>query len=128
MNKEQFRRGVEEFNRGFFFECHDTLEELWMETAGNDRQFLQGLIQVAVGFYHFFNQNFTGAASQFTKGLDKLDRYRPAYGGIELERFSRGVVRWLATAELGLAGNAVLADETRVPKLQFSQRIIAKEN
>ena len=69
MKEDQFRRGIEEFNKGFYFECHDTLEELWMETVGDDRLFLQGLIQVSVGFYHFGNSNYKGVVSQFTKGL-----------------------------------------------------------
>ena len=102
MNEEQFRRGIEEFNRGLFFECHDTLEDLWMETVGTDRLFLQGLIQVSVGFYHLFNENFRGAASQFSRGLGKLEKYRPSHRGIELNCFTEEVGRWLTVAKHGL--------------------------
>jgi len=49
MHHDQFARGIEEFNNRYFFECHDTLEDLWMDTVGRDRLFLQGLIQVSVG-------------------------------------------------------------------------------
>ena len=118
MNDEQFRQGVEEFNRCAFFECHDTLEDLWHGTRGKDRLFIQGLIQISVGFYHFFNRNYKGAASQFTKGLGKLDGYRPVYRGVELENFMRRVVAWLALAERGLTGEPITADATNVPKLQ----------
>jgi predicted metal-dependent hydrolase len=128
MSVEQFERGVDEFNRGYFFECHDTLEDLWHETRGNDRLFLQGLIQVSVGFYHFFNSNYKGATSQFTKGLGKLEQYRPSHRGIELEQFLRSVVGWLSMAERGKAGEAIEADETKVPKLQIIQRSLSKEN
>lgn len=117
MNGEDFKRGVQEFNCGFFFEAHDTLEEIWMEASGSDRLFLQGLIQVSVGCYHLSNENYKGATSQLTKGLGKLDRYRPSYAGMELEEFTRSVVRLLALAECGLAGERIHFDESIVPKL-----------
>ncbi len=122
MNAEQFLRGVEQFNRGYYFECHDTLEDLWQGTRGVDRQFLQGLIQVSVGFYHLFNRNYRGASSQFTRGMSKLDVYRPVHQGIELEPFLRDMVAWLAKAERGVTGVPPDVDESKVPKLQFTTR------
>jgi predicted metal-dependent hydrolase len=117
----QFQRGIAEFNREQFFECHDTLEELWMETGGRDRLFLQGLIQASVGLYHFFNGNYKGASSQMTKALGKLDGYRPAYAGIDLERFTQQVVASLALAERRLAGNPVDTEDIIIPKIQVVQ-------
>ena len=128
MLERQLKQGIDEFNRGHFFECHDTLEELWMETVGEDRLFLQGLIQISVGFYHLFNQNYKGATSQFTKGLEKLDRYRPSHRGIELEKFMKQVVGWLAVAERGLVGEKIETDEAKVPRLQLIHRHNYKEN
>jgi len=119
MDSEQYHRGIKEFNAGSFFECHDTLEDLWHGTRGKDRLFLQGLIQVSVGFYHLANRNYKGAASQFTRALGKLDSYRPSHGGIELERFTTDVVRWLAIAESGLRGEVVELDEVEIPKIHF---------
>jgi predicted metal-dependent hydrolase len=117
LNEEQLKRGIDEFNQGCFFECHDTLEDLWHETRGEDRLFLQGLIQISIGFYHFLNRNYKGATSQFTRGLDKLDRYRPAHRGIELNAFLKQVVGWLAIAERGLIGEMIDIDETKIPKI-----------
>ena len=36
--QRQFDRGVDEFNRGFYFECHDTIEDLWSGLRGPSRQ------------------------------------------------------------------------------------------
>ena len=119
MNEEQFQRGIAEFNRGSFFECHDILEDLWHGTRGHDRLFLQGLIQISVGFYHLLNRNYKGATSQFTRGLNKLDRYRPVHRGLELEGFMRSVVGWLSLAERGVIGTIVEIDESKIPRLQF---------
>ena len=123
MKDDHLRRGIDEFNREYFFECHDTLEELWMDTIGHDRLFLQGLIQVSVGFYHLSNKNYRGAFSQFTKGLKKLDGYRPVHKGIELEEFMKHVQEWRTMVERTLGGDRISFDETKVPKLQFLDSI-----
>ena len=127
MNNEQFARGIEEFNRGFFFECHDTLEDLWHGTRGHDRLFLQGLIQVSVGFYHFLNSNYKGAVSQFTRGLEKLDKYRPNYMGLDLDDFTRKVLRWLVLGECALRGEEISINEATIPKIRSTTTILKGE-
>ena len=39
----RFLKGIDEFNEELFFECHETLEEIWLEDHGEDRKFYQGL-------------------------------------------------------------------------------------
>jgi len=34
--------GIEQFNRGEYYECHETLEEIWRETQGEIRDLLPG--------------------------------------------------------------------------------------
>ena len=43
-------KGIAEFNAGLFFECHDTLEDMWGGIRGPARDFFQGLIQVSVAY------------------------------------------------------------------------------
>ena len=82
----EFRRGVELFNTGEFFECHEALEDLWRPTHGEARLFLQAVIHFAVGFYHDRRGNRTGAELQLRKGLRKLAGYLPAFQGIDTKR------------------------------------------
>lgn len=119
MNLAQLYRGIKEFNKHYLFEAHDTLEDLWHETRGNDRLFLQGLIQISVGFYHLFNQNYRGAASQLSKGLEKLRAYLLEHRGIHLETFYREVEEWLSKAERLKNGESIVVHEGDVPKLYF---------
>jgi predicted metal-dependent hydrolase len=71
----RFEDAVKQFNRGEFFECHETLEDLWRPlAAGPEKNFLQGLLQVGVGFHHWKNGNVTGAKNLLTAGLDKLQQ------------------------------------------------------
>lgn len=71
---ERFRAGIERFNRGEFFECHEVLEALWLEAAGDDKVFLQGLIQTAVSFHHLRRGNLAGAARLLRAAIAKLAR------------------------------------------------------
>lgn len=67
-----------------YFECHEVMEELWME-EGRDALW-QGLLQVAVGLYHARNDNVSGAIKLFEQALDKLARYPDEAQGIDLGR------------------------------------------
>jgi uncharacterized protein len=91
----ELRQGVEEFNRAYFFEAHETLEDLWRGTSGPLRLFYQGLIQLAVALYHLSNGNRRGALNLLGKGLDKLAAYQPACQGIDVEALCCEARAWL---------------------------------
>lgn len=99
--RRQVTEGMDQFNRGLFFECHDTLEDVWTGVRGPSRDFFQGLIQVAVGFYHLGNDNRGGAATMLRRGLGRLAKYPDGYGGIELVRLRGDVQEWLERVESG---------------------------
>ncbi len=80
-----FWEGVEQFNSGQFYACHDTLEALWMEASEPDKTFYQGVLQIAVGLYHFGNQNWRGAAILLGEGNNRLRRYPEVYSGIDVD-------------------------------------------
>jgi hypothetical protein len=63
---------AELFDAGLFFEVHELLEPCWMRAEGEEREALQGLIQVAVGFHHLANGNQEGARSLLDEGSAKL--------------------------------------------------------
>jgi predicted metal-dependent hydrolase len=116
-----FERGVEEFNGQFFFEAHDTWEELWRETSGPDKLFYQGLIQTAVGFYHLSNKNYKGACSQFGKAISKLEQYIPTYHGIETQQLVHRLRVCSSDAERLRNGEATQFEEPKSPHIQFSE-------
>ena len=115
----QFRKGVAEFNAGMFFECHETLEDVWHGIRGPSRDFFQGLIQVAVGFYHLDNRNPTGGRSQLEKGLQKLERYGDRFMGIDLEQFRPQVAAWLQKI---VSGEEIRGHVRDLPKLKLDPK------
>lgn len=83
----QYREGLRLFNEEEFFDCHDILEELWSETQGEEKKFIQGLIQAAVALFHFGNENFGGAKKLYISSRKLLDLYGDDYMGLQLGRF-----------------------------------------
>jgi predicted metal-dependent hydrolase len=81
---EELLRAVDEFNRGAWFECHETLEELWVGEKGELRDFYQGMLQLAVALHHWRNGNLKGALILLQGGCDLLSRVAPVCQGVDV--------------------------------------------
>lgn len=79
-------QGIEEFNRQEYFECHETLEELWMAEDQPIRQLYQGILQIGVGFYHLRALRYRPAMTLFGRGSGYLTRFAPACMGVEITK------------------------------------------
>src|SRR5271166_2284592 len=89
-----YEHGIDLFNEGRFFECHEAWEEIWKRSDGEVKLFYQGLIQAAVAILHAQRGNLEGARSLHDKARAKLDPIPPEHMGlaigelrIELSRF-----------------------------------------
>lgn len=87
-------KGVELFNGGSFFECHDVLEDLWSGVRGDSRDFFQGLIQVSVALYHVDRGNTLGARSMLDRALKRFEAYPTRYFGFDLESHQAELRAW----------------------------------
>ena len=95
----EFWQGVEEFNTGEFYACHDTWEAIWMEAMEPDRTFYQGLIQIAVGLYHLGNRNWQGCVTLMGEGIRRLGPYQPDYFEIDVTPFVQSSYTLLRTLQ-----------------------------
>jgi len=75
------------FDAGLAFEVHELLEPHWARAVGDEREALQGLIQIAVGYQHLANGNLAGARALLDEGTTRL-RGRHV-GGIDCDAFAR---------------------------------------
>jgi hypothetical protein len=66
-------KGIEEFNEGLYWQCHETLEGLWRADPRPVRYLYQGMLQVGVGLHHLRNGNYTGAVKVLKRGLARLE-------------------------------------------------------
>ena len=86
---ERYKKGVWLFNHRYFFECHEILEELWMETIGTEKTFYQMIIHAAVAFVHWENGNRKGVLSlQHTFKLKAAGIPAEVYLGLNIARLS----------------------------------------
>ncbi len=110
-------QGIEEFNRGEFFECHEYLEEAWIQEPRRVRFLYQGILQVGVGFYHLQNGNWRGATGVLRNGIARLEEFEPETLGIDVARLvseSRTVLE-----ELEMLGRERIEefDRSKIPRV-----------
>jgi hypothetical protein len=105
---DRFWQGVEEFNQGDFYACHDTIEALWMEASDPEKKFYQGVLQIAVALYHLSDLNWRGAAILLGEGIGRLRDYQPSYFGIDVEQLLQDSDRVLKA--LHQSGSEKVAD------------------
>jgi hypothetical protein len=103
----RYERGRILFNAGRFFEAHEVWEEAWMVERGDVRTALQGLIQIAAGYYKAQGDQPAPCARLLEAGLSKLAAGRLADGGFpDLETFAAGVRENLVAARRWKGGHA----------------------
>jgi predicted metal-dependent hydrolase len=93
-HEDAWQRGIAQFNRRDFFECHESWEQIWLPAPEPDKTFLQGIIQVACAFHHELRGNRAGAESLLRRGLEKIERFPAEYRGIALEAVRATARKW----------------------------------
>lgn len=78
--------GIRLFNAGEYYECHESLEAIWLEEKGPIRYLYQGILQIGVGFHHLGNDNFRGARILLENGIAKIDRFQPDCMSVDTRR------------------------------------------
>ena len=89
----RYLAGIVLFNRGDFFEAHEVWEDLWAESAGLERSFYQGLIQAAVGLFHFSGGNLRGAAKLYRTSRAYMEPCGSPFLGLDVVAFWRQMER-----------------------------------
>ena len=77
-------RGLELIRGGAYFEAHEELEDEWRVAPEPERDFLQGLVHVAVAWLHAERNNRNGCERQLAKAERRLGGYRPRHRGVEV--------------------------------------------
>jgi hypothetical protein len=115
----EFYEAVAQYNDGYWFEAHETLEDLWLVTPWPERQFFQGIIQLAAAFVHFARGDYDGILKLLDAAAEKLEGFRPTQFGVDVDALLGEMAR--ARAELAALGPGALRqwDERRVPRIRL---------
>src|SRR5215204_4667463 len=114
-------KGIEEFNKGEFYECHEYLEEAWMQEPRRVRFLYQGILQVGVGFYHLQNGNWRGATGLLRNGSARLREFEPVTLGVDVAKLVRESERCLLELEELGRERIDEFDLSGVPKVEWCE-------
>jgi predicted metal-dependent hydrolase len=89
-----YQRGIQLFNAREFYDAHEVWEDVWRESNGLEKQFLQGLIQAAVAFHHHSTGNVTGACSLMGRASKNLAGCPEEFGGVRVTDLLESLRQW----------------------------------
>jgi predicted metal-dependent hydrolase len=94
-------RGLELIRAGEYFEAHEELEDEWRGAPDPERDFLQGLVHVAVAWHHAGRGNRPGCERQLAKAVRRLSPYTPRHRGVDVTTVLAEVEHARALVESG---------------------------
>jgi predicted metal-dependent hydrolase len=96
-----FRDAVALFNGVRYWFAHEAWETLWRAAEEDERDFYQGLIQVAAGLLHLQRRNARGARNKLREGVARLQRYQPVHRGVLLDELVGISMQYLEELDAG---------------------------
>ena len=70
--KESLQEAIDLFNNQKWYEAHDAFEDIWNDLVGDERQIVQGILQVSVSQFHLNKGNLNGAMILLGEGLGRI--------------------------------------------------------
>jgi predicted metal-dependent hydrolase len=112
---------IDQYNRRWYFESHETLEDLWMVTPWPERQFFQAIIQLAAAFVHFVRGEYPGVLKLLDASAEKLREFHPEQFGVDTAALLASVER--VRTEFEALGPERFAefDERNIPRIDVRQ-------
>ena len=112
-------QGIAQFNRGLFYEQHDTLETLWRAEPRPIRELYQGILQVGVAFYQLSRGNFAGMTIMLERGREHLAPFEPVAQSVDVAALRKDALRCLEEARKLGPERLSEFDRTLIPKVQL---------
>jgi uncharacterized protein len=112
-------RAIEQFNRGEFFEQHETLEAAWLAEPDPIRYLYQGILQIGVGFEHLRRGNPAGARGLWRRGISYLEPFGGGCMKVDVDGLVLATQRCLE--ELARVGDQGLEhfDAELIPRIEW---------
>ena len=120
----RFDRAVTLFNAGEFYEAHEDWELLWLDAEGDERLWLQGLIQYAAAFVHFARGFYASGFHRLMAGAtEKVAGYTGRTWSIHWPECQRTLAPWIAHGRAVAEGADLTPGpaDTPVPQLTWAE-------
>jgi uncharacterized protein len=115
------RHGVAQFNRGEYYQCHETLEDAWKAERAPIRQLYQGILQIGVALHHLRYGNYIGASKLLVLGLGYLRGFSPSCLGVDVAQLISDAEA--VQAQLHQLGAAAISefDQSTFPTISLAE-------
>ena len=101
MSGTPFESGLALIRTGRYFEAHEELELAWRAAEPAEKDFLQGLVHVAVAWYQAGRGNRVGCERQLGKAARRLGPYGPLHRDLDVAATLRRVQEAWAVVRAG---------------------------
>jgi uncharacterized protein len=96
-----YERGLELIRAGRYFDAHEELEDAWRAAEPDERDFLQGLVHVAVAWYQAGRGRRIGCERQLEKAARRLTPYAPSHRGLDVALLLESIAKAQSIATSG---------------------------
>lgn len=86
-------RGLEMFNEGQYYKCHDDLEEAWRQDETPGRDLYRGILQVGIAYFQIERGNYRGAVKMLLRVRQWLDPLPPVCRGVNVGKLRNAAAR-----------------------------------
>lgn len=102
INSEKFHEGAKLFNTGYYWEAHESWEDVWRDQEGDAKTFSQAFVQMAAA-YSFLKLSKAGSARYlFEKSIAKFLEFENLECGMQVKPLIESMQ--LSLRETGAAG------------------------
>ena len=98
--KKSFYDALQLFNDQKWYEAHDAFEDIWNTLDGDERQVIQGILQVSVSQFHLSKGNLNGATILLGEGLGRIKTRTSINLGVDLDSFCKCLDQLLKKLQL----------------------------
>ena len=112
--RDYFQEGIDLFNAGQFFECHEAWEHVWNRTEGDEKLAIKGLIQAAVAILHLERGNYQGAETLYAKARAKLDPLPDNFRQVAIAELRESLGEFFRSARAANLGSVRVRPRIRV--------------
>lgn len=85
------KEGIELFNQGHYYKCHDYLEEAWVEDESPGRDLYRAILQVGIAYFQIERGNFRGAIKMLLRVRQWLDPLPDVCRSVDVARLRQDV-------------------------------------
>jgi predicted metal-dependent hydrolase len=119
---EAFAEAIRQFNEWRFYDCHETLEDIWRELGAKTSEsqlanFYQGIIKAAAGYHHLLRDNYEGTLKVLGDTFRLLEPYRPRTLGVDVDALLGAVRETLEQVQSLGPGGLRRFDRSRIPTI-----------